>query len=247
MPDTKRDILFLLGAGASKDAGLPLAVEITDRISEDIESRYPALVPLIRFVHGGICFGRGCSGKRPDERVNVEEFLIACQDLATRSTSSLYPFVASWHEKLAEVGQLPRDIDGSGATNAFDFIARHCKRRLREWLTVTDTSRAKYFRNLKDFIAAGYRLQFHKLVSRPFLLASMVLLAAAFSLRFARMGGVQKMVLGGVLSGFLLYVLSKITEDMSKTELVTPMTAAWAPVLIGALTGFLVLLYQEDG
>lgn len=95
--------------------------------------------------------------------------------------------------------------------------------------------------------AAGYRLQYHKLLARPFLLASMVLLAAAFSLRFARMGGVQKMVLGGVLSGFLLYVLSKITEDMSKTELLSPMTAAWAPVLIGGLTGFLVLLYQEDG
>ncbi len=95
--------------------------------------------------------------------------------------------------------------------------------------------------------AAGYRLQYHKLLSRPFLLASMVLLAAAFSLRFARMGGVQKMVLGGVLSGFLLYVLSKITEDMSKTELLSPVTAAWAPVLIGGLTGFLVLLYQEDG
>ena len=95
--------------------------------------------------------------------------------------------------------------------------------------------------------ASGYRLQFQKLISRPFLLASMVLLAAAFSLRFARMGGVQKMVLGGVISGFLLYVLSKITEDMSKTDLLSPVTAAWAPVLIGGLTGFLVLLYQEDG
>jgi lipopolysaccharide export system permease protein len=95
--------------------------------------------------------------------------------------------------------------------------------------------------------AAAYRLQYQKLLSRPFLLASMVLLAAAFSLRFARMGGVQKMVLGGVLSGFLLYVLSKITEDMSKTELLSPATAAWAPVLVGGLTGFLVLLYQEDG
>jgi lipopolysaccharide export system permease protein len=95
--------------------------------------------------------------------------------------------------------------------------------------------------------AAGYRLQYQKLLSRPFLLASMVLLAAAFSLRFARMGGVQKMVLGGVLSGFLLYVLSKITEDMTKTELLSPVTAAWIPVVIGGLTGFLVLLYQEDG
>jgi lipopolysaccharide export system permease protein len=95
--------------------------------------------------------------------------------------------------------------------------------------------------------AAAYRLQYQKLLSRPFLLASMVLLAAAFSLRFARMGGVQKMVLGGVLSGFFLYVLSKITDDMSKTDLLSPVTAAWAPVLVGGLTGFLVLLYQEDG
>ncbi len=95
--------------------------------------------------------------------------------------------------------------------------------------------------------AAGYRLQWHKLISRPFLLAAMVLLAAAFSLRFARMGGVQKMVMGGVIAGFLLFVLQKITEDMTKTELLSPLTAAWIPVLIGGLTGFLVLLYQEDG
>ena len=49
--------------------------------------------------------------------------------------------------------------------------------------------------------AAGYRLQFQKLLARPFLLAAMVLLAAAVSLRFFRMGGVQKMVLGGVGRG----------------------------------------------
>ena len=70
--------------------------------------------------------------------------------------------------------------------------------------------------------AAGYRLQYQKLLSRPFLLAAMVLLAAAFSLRFFRFGGVQKMVLGGVASGFLLYVLSKVTDDLSKAELMPP-------------------------
>jgi lipopolysaccharide export system permease protein len=95
--------------------------------------------------------------------------------------------------------------------------------------------------------AAAYRLQYHKLLSRPFMLAAMVLLAAAFSLRFFRFGGVQKMVLGGVGSGFLLYVLSKVTEDLSKAELMHPMTAAWLPVLVGGLTGFVALLYQEDG
>jgi lipopolysaccharide export system permease protein len=79
------------------------------------------------------------------------------------------------------------------------------------------------------------------------MLAAMVLLAAAFSLRFFRFGGVQKMVLGGVGSGFFLYVLSKVTEDLSKAELMHPMAAAWLPVLVGGLTGFVALLYQEDG
>jgi len=95
--------------------------------------------------------------------------------------------------------------------------------------------------------AAGYRLQYQLLLARPFLLAAMVMLAASVSLRFFRMGGVQKMVLSGIAAGFLLFVLSKITEDMSKSELMSPIAAAWIPVVVGGLTGFVALLYQEDG
>ena len=97
------------------------------------------------------------------------------------------------------------------------------------------------------FATAGYRLQYHKLIAQPFLLAAMVMLAASVSLRFFRFGGVQKMVLSGVGAGFLLYVLSKVTEDLSKAELMHPIAAAWLPVVVGGLTGFLALLYQEDG
>ncbi len=97
------------------------------------------------------------------------------------------------------------------------------------------------------FATAGYRLQYHKLLAQPFLLAAMVMMAAAVSLRFFRFGGVQKMVLSGVGAGFLLYVLSKVTEDLSKAELMHPIASAWLPVCVGGLTGFLALLYQEDG
>ena len=97
------------------------------------------------------------------------------------------------------------------------------------------------------FATAGYRLQYHKLIAQPFLLAAMVMVAASVSLRFFRFGGVQKMVLSGVGAGFLLYVLSKVTEDLSKAELMHPIAAAWLPVIVGGLTGFLALLYQEDG
>jgi lipopolysaccharide export system permease protein len=95
--------------------------------------------------------------------------------------------------------------------------------------------------------AAGYRLQYQKLIARPFVLASMVLLAGAVSLRFFRFGGVQKMILSGAAAGFLLYVLSKVTDDLSKAELMHPIAAAWLPVFVGGLTGVVALLYQEDG
>jgi lipopolysaccharide export system permease protein len=95
--------------------------------------------------------------------------------------------------------------------------------------------------------AAGYRVQYQKLLALPFLFVSMVLLAGAVSLRFFRFGGVQKMVLSGVAAGFLLYVLSKFFEDFSKAGLLNPTAAAWLPVLLGGLTGVLTLLHQEDG
>jgi lipopolysaccharide export system permease protein len=112
------------------------------------------------------------------------------------------------------------------------------------------------FWQLPDFIdlaeragltATGYRLQYQKLLARPFMLAAMVLLAAAFSLRFFRFGGVQKMVLGGVASGFLLYVMSKLTDDLSNAELLPPIVAAWMPAAVGSMVGLVALLYQEDG
>ena len=96
-------------------------------------------------------------------------------------------------------------------------------------------------------VASSYRVQYHRLLALPFLLVSMVLVSAAVSLRFFRFGGVQKMVLGGVAAGFLLYVLSKTFEDFSRAGLLNPMVAAWIPVLLGACIGIMTLLYQEDG
>jgi lipopolysaccharide export system permease protein len=95
--------------------------------------------------------------------------------------------------------------------------------------------------------AAGYRVQFYVLMAQPFYLAAMVLLAAAVSLRLFRFGGVQKMVLSGIGAGFLLYVMSKVTGDLSKAGLMPPVVAAGLPVLFGGLTGVVTLLFQEDG
>jgi lipopolysaccharide export system permease protein len=95
--------------------------------------------------------------------------------------------------------------------------------------------------------ADHYRLKFQALLARPLLLVAMVAIAAAVSLRVFRLGGVGKMILGGVLAGFLLYVSTKLAEELGEGGILYPAVAAWFPVVLGALTGCLVLLYQEDG
>jgi lipopolysaccharide export system permease protein len=92
-----------------------------------------------------------------------------------------------------------------------------------------------------------YGLQFHVLLARPLLFIAMVLIAAAFSLRFFRFGGIEKMVSGGVGAGFVLYVAVKFVGDMGGVGLLSPLAAAWSPAVVASLLGAFALLNQEDG
>jgi len=92
-----------------------------------------------------------------------------------------------------------------------------------------------------------YQLQYQALLARPLLLIAMVVIAAVVSLRMFRFGGVGKMIVGGVVAGFLLYVISRLAEELGEGGIVHPVAAAWFPAVFGSLMGCLVLLYQEDG
>jgi lipopolysaccharide export system permease protein len=95
--------------------------------------------------------------------------------------------------------------------------------------------------------ATPYVFRREQLLSLPLSLAAMTLVAACFSLRLFRMGGVQRMVLGGVTSGFVLYVGAKIVGDLGNAGLLAAPIAAWSPAVGGCLFGVYVLLHQEDG
>jgi lipopolysaccharide export system permease protein len=105
---------------------------------------------------------------------------------------------------------------------------------------------------IKKTEAAGldptiYRMKFQSLLSRPLLLIAMVLIAASFSLRFFRFGGIAQMVSGGIVAGFVLYVVTKLVGDLGNAGLLSASLAAWSPAVIGSLLGTLALLHLEDG
>lgn len=101
--------------------------------------------------------------------------------------------------------------------------------------------------NRVGFGAERYKLQYQSLLARPVLLLAMVLIAASVSLRVFRFGGIGQTILGGVAAGFLLYVSTKLAEDLGEVGIVHPVIAAWFPAVVGALMGVLILLHREDG
>ena len=95
--------------------------------------------------------------------------------------------------------------------------------------------------------ANRYWLRHQTLLARPLMLLAMLLIAASFSLRFFRFGGVARTVAGGVIAGFMLYVGTKLVGDLGGAGLLSAPVAAWTPAFLGTLLGALVLLNQEDG
>ncbi|NNE39787.1 MAG: LPS export ABC transporter permease LptG [Marinicaulis sp.] len=92
-----------------------------------------------------------------------------------------------------------------------------------------------------------YHMRFHDLSSAPLKLLAMVLIAASFSLRPARLGGVFGMVLASIGVGFLLYILSEISSALGQAGLVPIAMAAWTPAIIASLAAITALLHLEDG
>ena len=112
------------------------------------------------------------------------------------------------------------------------------------------------FWQLPDFIelaekaglsAQQYRVQYALLLSRPFLLAGMVLLAATVSLRPFRSGGIQTMVVTGIVGGIGFFLLAEVSRQVGVSGLTSAHAAAWVPVLVVSLLSATVLLHQEDG
>lgn len=92
-----------------------------------------------------------------------------------------------------------------------------------------------------------FAMKFHRLLAQPALFAAMVLIAATVSLRFVRFGQAGAMILGGVFCGFMLYVVTVLVEAFGSGGIVSPVIAAWFPVVVAVFLGATVLFYKEDG
>jgi hypothetical protein len=108
-PQEKRS-LVLLGAGASREAGIPLTTEMTQHIVETIGG-----VPSYRtrtgqaliYVCGAMIGHESKSGRSPFEGVDVEKLFSAVQLLADRRELEVAPFISSWDPTVEALDRQP--------------------------------------------------------------------------------------------------------------------------------------------
>ena len=141
----------------------------------------------------------------------------------------------------------------AGVPQNLDFPTELTPERIENSFATPDTlslwALPEFIKILEDagFSAIRHRLHFQSLLALPLLAIAMALLAAGFSMRSARRGGVARMIAGGVSAGFALFVLDKITGEFGEAGTLPVILAAWAPAGAGFLLAAALLLHLEDG
>ena len=97
------------------------------------------------------------------------------------------------------------------------------------------------------FSATRYLLYYDSLLMLPAMFAAMVLIAASFTLRLARLGGLSRVIVWGALAGFAVYFLSALTRALGESGIIPVALAAAAPATAAILFGMTLVFHHEDG
>lgn len=136
-------VVVLLGAGASKDAGLPLGLELTDELARYLQDRGDsAALDALNLIIGGLSFQGRVYGEGSFPQRDIETVLRVAQQLARRNEHPLATYVGSWHPALERLAP-----NGEGVV--FDSLTDIAEEVIHECLKAPETkSKFKYLEEL---------------------------------------------------------------------------------------------------
>jgi hypothetical protein len=141
----KDEVLVLLGAGASVDAGIPHSAEMVRQIEAALEKDWKDYKELYNYVRSAIFYANGIRGTYAnDVAYNIERLVMSLDELARREEHPLYPFVGAWNPRLLQVA-------GSNFERVAPFRTKILAKLRREWIEIQNYENANYFRGLISF------------------------------------------------------------------------------------------------
>ena len=106
-----------------------------------------------------------------------------------------------------------------------------------------------YIKRLEEagFSARSHKVWFQMELAQPLLLAAMVLIAAGFTMRHARMARTSSLVMTALLCGFAVFFLRNFGQILGDNGQLPVLLAAWTPPIVATMLALGLLLHLEDG
>jgi len=100
----ENNIIFLLGAGCSKSAGIPVSAEMVQKVEKLLitDSEWKKYTSLYNYLRSSIEYSEGIFGNFGNT-FNIERLLIIMNEIEKRDRNIIYPFIGSWNLRLSDV------------------------------------------------------------------------------------------------------------------------------------------------
>jgi hypothetical protein len=143
MKAKSKDIIFLLGAGASVDAGIPSSPMMIDKIEHRLgQSDWSQFRELYHQIKSAIYYAAGIKGKfNFDVSYNIETLVNTLYELERNEDHPIYPFVAAWNSRLLAHA-------GHDFTHVRAFREKILE-ALKDWVQLENPKTAAYYSGLK--------------------------------------------------------------------------------------------------
>ena len=143
MSTRSHDIILLLGAGASAEAGIPTSADMIGRIEEFLRSdpKWTPYADLYNHVKSAIHYAGGLRGRFNDQvSYNIETLVNTLNELERNEDHPLYPFIAAWNSRFVAMA-------GPDFSRVKEF-RRLIVEALKKWMCPEDSSEGDYYQGL---------------------------------------------------------------------------------------------------
>ncbi|MGO9599628.1 MAG: SIR2 family protein [Isosphaeraceae bacterium] len=132
--------MFLLGAGASADAGIPVSAKMINEIEKLLKEdpEWKPFTDLYHHVKSAIYYSSGLKGTFGDGvPYNIETMVNSLCELEKNEEHPLYPFIASWNSRFSALA-------GPGFANVKTF-RQLILRVLKKWMCPENVFQTSYY------------------------------------------------------------------------------------------------------
>ncbi len=140
----ENEIVIMIGAGCSADAGLSTSKKMVDQLENLMETKpaWRKYKELYNYIKSSLLYVKGIRGNF-ENNIDIERLVSALGELEKKENCILYPFIGNWNTKLLEIAGYDFGIISEFRGKIVD--------QLKTWVQLKDYDKASYYAKFFDF------------------------------------------------------------------------------------------------